>query len=413
MALALFDDPALHRAAAKIWVEAKNLNARCSTLPLHAPGNRIRVGYYSADFHDHATLYLMAEMLETHDRERFELYGFSFGPDASGDMRTRVLPVFEKFIDVRAMSDREVAALSNNLGIDIAVDLKGFTGDGRPGLFAERCAPIQVNFLGYPGTLAADCIDYVIADEIVVSRQAQAEFTEHIVVLPHSYQPNDSKRKISDRVFARDELGLPQDNFVFCCLNNNYKISPEAFDGWMRILTAADKSVLWLMEGSKQAALNLRAEAEARGIDGARLVFAKRMPQAEHLARLRLADLFLDTLPYNAHTTASDALWAGLPVLTLAGRSFAGRVAASLLSALDVTDLIADSQEEYEAKAIAMAHNCEALAETKARLARNRTNSTLFDGRAFARAIEAAYEVMYARHRAGLAPERIEIRDNG
>jgi predicted O-linked N-acetylglucosamine transferase (SPINDLY family) len=266
-----------------------------------------------------------------------------------------------------------------------------------------------VNWLGYPGTMAADWIDYIVADRTVIPGESKSCFTEKVVYLPHSYQVNDSKRRISDRVFTRRELGLPEQGFVFCCFNNNYKILPATFEGWMRILRAVEGSVLWLLEDNPTAARNLRKEAAARGVDSARLVFARRLALDEHLARHRLADLFLDTLPYNAHTTASDALWAGLPVLTCLGRSFAGRVAASLLKAVGLPELITGTQEQYEAKALELARNPAHLRELKDRLERSRTTSPLFDGRLFARHIEAAYEAMHARCQAGLPPEPIEV----
>ncbi|MFZ2030794.1 MAG: tetratricopeptide repeat protein [Vitreimonas sp.] len=405
----LFDDPHLQRMAAQIWTNSKYPSVQTPHQYKLSSSERLRIGYYSADFHDHATTYLMAEMLEGHDRRRFELYGFSFGPDANGGMRARVSSAFEQFLDVRGRSDVEVAALSRDLGIDIAIDLKGFTDESRPGLFAQRCAPIQASFLGYPGTMGADYIDYLIADKVLISSHNRSAFSEKIIYLPGSYQPNDSKRKIEDRAFTREELGLPATAFVFCGLHANYKIFPETFDSWMRILKAVPDSVLWLLDSNATATRNLRDQAEARGATSARLVFAKHMPLGDHLARLRSADLFLDTLPCCAHTTASDALWAGLPVLTRAGESFAGRVAASLLDALELPELIAGSQEDYENKATALATNQQALQTLKSKLHRNRETSSLFKGAVFARNLEAAFEAMNARYQAGLGPADIEV----
>ncbi len=351
----------------------------------------------------------MAELFEAHDASRFELYGFSFGPNKKDEMRARVSSAFDKFVDVTTKSDREVAQLSKDFGIDIAVDLKGYTQDSRTGIFAEGCAPIQVNYLGYPGTMGAEYIDYVIADNTVIPEESQAYFTEKVVYLPHSYQVNDSKRRISDRVFTKQELGLPEKGFVYCCFNNNYKILPETFDGWMRILKAVEGSVIWLFEDNSTVPENLYKEAESRGVDRGRLVFAKPMKPEEHLARYRLADLFIDTLPYNAHTTASDALWAGLPVLTCMGKSFASRVAASLLTAIRLPELISHTQEEYEAMAIELALNAEKFSEIKRKLENNRLATPLFDGKLFTRQIEAAYAEMYSRHQAELAPANIYI----
>ena len=307
------------------------------------------------------------------------------------------------------MNDREVAQLSNQLGIDIAVDLKGHTSDSRTGIFSEGCAPIQLSYLGYPGTMGIDYIDYIIADKIVIPESSQEDFTEKVIYLPHSYQVNDSKRKISDRVFTKAELNLPQNGFIFCCFNRNYKIVPATFDSWMRILTAVEDSVLWLFEDNSTAVSNLRKEAESRGISGGRLVFGKGMNLEDHLARHRMADLFIDTAPYNAHTTASDALWAGLPVLTCMGKSFASRVAGSLLTAIELPELITHSQEDYEAKAIELATNPAMLQELKSKLEKNRLTTPLFNSKLFAKHIESAYEAIYARSQAGLLPENIVI----
>ncbi len=292
----------------------------------------LRVGYFSADFYNHATAWLIAGLFEQHDRAKVEPIAFSFDSVRDDEMAQRLSAGVDRFIDVSRMSDLEVASLARSLEIDIAVDLKGFTSDSRTGIFAARAAPIQVNYLGYPGTMAADYVDYLIADPIVVPMADQGGCSEKIVHLPDSYQVNDSRRVISDRVFDRAECGLPADGFVFCCFNNNYKILAETFDAWTNILRQVDGSVLWLFAENPDAVANLKREAEARGVAAERLVFAERMPVADHLARHRLADLVLDTAPYNAHTTASDALWAGLPVLTCPGESFAGRVAASLLN---------------------------------------------------------------------------------
>ena len=377
----------------------------------HSKRDKIRVGYYSADFHDHATMYLMAELFEKHDRSRFEIIAFSFGPDLQEDiMRMRVVSAFERFIDVRTKSDMEVATLSRELEIDIAVDLKGFTKDSRPDIFAFRAAPIQVNYLGYPGSMGAEYIDYLIADQTLVPEQFQQFYTEKTVYLPDSYQANDSKRRIADKVFTRHECGLPATGFVFCCFNNNYKITPDIFDCWMRILESVDGSVLWLLEDNPLAGGNLRKEAARRGVDTDRLVFAGRMGLPEHLARHRLADLFLDTLPCNAHTTASDALWAGLPVLSCIGESFAGRVAASLLNAIRLPELITSSQEEYEALAIKLANDPDKLLEIRMRLEKNRLTAPLFDSDMFTRHFESALNEMYERYHLGLPPGNIYVK---
>jgi predicted O-linked N-acetylglucosamine transferase (SPINDLY family) len=324
-------------------------------------------------------------------------------------MRKRVSEGFRQFVDVSDQSDLEIAKISRELGIDIAVDLKGFTQDTRIGLFAMGCAPIQVSYLGYPSTMGAPYIDYIVADHILIPNESQQHYTEKIVYMPHSYQVNDSKRKIANRTFTRSELGLPEEGFVFCCFNNNYKILPETFNRWMRLLTAVKGSVLWLLEDNPTAAINLRREAELRGVDASRLIFAKRMKSDEHLARHRVADLFIDTFPCNAHTTASDALWAGLPVLTLMGQSFASRVAASLLNALDLSELITLTQDSYEARAIELAINPDLLEQIKAKLHRNRLTSPLFNGHTFARHLEVAYSQMYNHYALGISPSHIVV----
>lgn len=408
-ALALVDSPDLHMAAAEVYAARHPRSAALGPYAASGPNRKIRVGYYSADFHNHATAYLVGEFLERRNGAAFEISGFSFGPDKKDQMRERLSAAFDNFHEVGGKSDREIARLSRDLGIDIAVDLKGYTEDARTGIFAEGCAPVQVSYLGYPGTMAAPYIDYVIADKVVLPPERQSDFTEKAVYLPHSYQCNDSRRKIAERIFTRGEAGLPATGFVFCCFNNTFKIHPAAFDGWMRILKAVPGSVLWLLEDNAAAKDNLCREAAARGVEGARLVFAKRLPPDEHLARHKLADLFLDTLPYNAHTTASDALWAGLPVLTRLGQAFAGRVAASLLEAVGLSDLVTDDQAAYEAKAIALARDLEKLAQVKGHLAQNRATAPLFDGKLFARHIEAAYQAMFDRYQAGLPPAVIEI----
>jgi predicted O-linked N-acetylglucosamine transferase (SPINDLY family) len=317
---------------------------------------------------------------------------------------------FDRFIDTGALSDKDVALLARSLEIDIGVDLNGFTQGGRTNVFALRSAPIQVNYLGYPGTMGAGYIDYLVADSTLIPEGQQQHYTEKIAYLPDTYQVNDSKRLIAEKLFPKTECGLPEEGFIFCCFNNNFKFTPEIFDIWMRLLSRVEGSVLWLFEGNAAAAKNLRAEAQARGVTPERLVFAKRADLSEHLARHRLADLFLDTLPCNAHTTASDALWAGLPVLTCLGQTFAGRVAASLLNGVGLPELITRSLDEYEALALELATNPQKLLSLKQTLAANRSTRPLFDTALFTKHIESAYVSMWKRHRAGLAPEHIYVR---
>jgi predicted O-linked N-acetylglucosamine transferase (SPINDLY family) len=311
---------------------------------------------------------------------------------------------------VCAKSDREVAELSRNLEIDIAVDLKGFTAEARTGIFAYRAAPVQVSYLGYAGTMGAPYIDYLIADATLIPPESRRHYAEQLAYLPHSYQVNDRKRQVADRPFTRAELGLPADGFVFCCFNNTCKITPTTFDGWMRILRQVPGSVLWLLGDNETAQANLGREAEARGVAAARVVFAPCRPLAEHLARLRAAGLFLDTLPYNAHTTASDALWAGVPVLTCMGESFAARVAASLLNAVGLPELITTTPEQYEQLAVALARDPQKLGPLRDKLQRNRLTAPLFDTEAFTRHLEDAYAQMHERWQAGLGPDSIVVK---
>jgi predicted O-linked N-acetylglucosamine transferase (SPINDLY family) len=371
--------------------------------------DRIRVAYLSGDFHNHATAYLMAGLFEKHDRRQFEISAISFGPDAADEMRNRLRVAFDQFIDVRDKNDREAALLLREMEVDIAVDLKGFTMDSRVGILAHRPAPIQVNYLGYPGTMGADYMDYIIADRHVIPPGHQAFYTEKIVYLPDSYQVNDSRRRISEHTSSRAESGLPESGFVFCCFNNNYKITPQIFDVWMRLLRRCERSVLWLLDDNAAAVNNLRREAESRGVAPQRLVFAPRVPLAEHLARHRLADLFLDTLPYNAHTTASDALWAGLPVLTCLGDAFAGRVAASLLNAVGLPELVVNSLEQYENLALKLATDGNLLTKIKSGLSRGRMAHPLFDTDRFRRHLEAAYVAMWQRSQRGETPESFAV----
>ena len=404
----LTDQPRLHQIMASTY-SASISQSSPQPCPQPAPHPKIRIGYYSSDFRNHAVAFHIAEFFELHDRSRFELYGFAFGPDSQDAIRQRISAACTEFIDVDAMSDDDVVQLSRDVGIDIAVDLNGYTKNHRIGIFERRCAPIQLQYMGYPGTMGADYMDYAVADHTVVPAENQQYFTEKILYLPHCYQVNDRQRKISDRVFSKEELGLPPQGFVFCCFNNNYKILPATFDGWMRILQAVPGSVLWLFEDNPTAAKNLRQHAQERGVAPERLVFAKLIPLEEHLARQHMADLFLDTLPYNGHATASNALWTGLPLLTCMGQSFASRVAASLLKAIDVPELITTTQAEYEARAIELAQDPAQLQAIKQKMEQNRLTTPLFNTPLFTKHMQVAYEAMHERYQAGLEPDHIEI----
>ena len=394
--LEMTDDPQRQLAFARAWAEEKFGGIRPGDFKRAEPGERIRIGYFSADFHRHATMYLMARLFELHDRTQFEIHAFSYGANAQDEMRSRLLDAVDAFHDVADLDDREIAALANARGIDIAVDLKGYTTGGRPGIFAHRASPVQVSYLGYPGTTGADFIDYILADAITIPDELREYYSETVVRLPHSYQVNDNRRRISDEKIARADVGLPEDGFVFCCFNNNYKITPAEFDIWMRLLRQIDGSVLWLLRDSEIAAANLRREAQKRGVDPSRLVFADRAGLPVHLARHRCADLFLDTFTVNAHTTASDALWAGVPVITKLGSAFAARVAASLLHALDLPELVTETAADYETLALDLATDPSKLAALKSKLAANRLTAPLFDTERSTRDIEAIYQRLHA-----------------
>ena len=407
--LSINDDTFLHKKASEIFIQDKYpSNLILGPISRRSKNKKIKIGYFSADFKNHAVSYLSAELFEIHDKSQFETYAFSLAR-SEDEMRGRLYEVFDHFFDVDDRSDLEIARLARNLGIDIAVDLTGITEASRTGIFSYRAAPIQVNYLGYPCTMGADYIDYIIADKTIIPLNSQQYYSERVVYLPNSYQVNDRKRLISDRQFTRQELGLPVNAFVFCCFNNNFKILPETFEGWMQILKAVEGSVLWLFQDNHWAVGNLREEAQKQGIDAQRLVFAERMPLSDHLARHHQADLFLDTFPYNAHTTSSDALWVGLPVLTLTGKSFASRVAASLLNTIGLPELITNNKNEYEALAIELAKNPLKLADIKFKLDNNRLTTPLFDTSLFVKHLEMAYVQMMKRYHADLKPDYISI----
>lgn len=409
--LAIDARPGQQRARAAAYAQQRFGNI----VPLPAPhpvarnDKRLRIGYFSADFHEHATMFLMISQLEAHDRSRFDIHAFSYGPSPDDAMNRRVRAAVEHYHDVRTSSDEDVARLARQLGIDIAVDLKGYTQHGRCGIFAFRAAPVQISYLGYPGTLALPTMDYLLADATVIPEPQARHYTESIICLPNSYQVNDHKRPIAPRCPTRTEAGLPESGVVFCSFNNAYKIRPPEFAIWMRLLEQVPGSVLWLLAGRDEVAVNLRREAAAHGIDPQRLVFASRCPNPEHLARHALADLFLDCFNYNAHTTASDALWAGLPVLTTPGESFASRVGASLLTAVGLPELIASDDREYEDIALSLARNPQQLRELRQRLQANRLQCPLFDTQRFTRDLETAYRLVWEKHLAGRKPAHIAV----
>ena len=372
--------------------------------------DKILVAYVSPDFREHPVGHLTAGIFEAHDRSRFETIGISLGIDDHGALRSRISASFDRFIDCRQKATRDIAELMRSLEVDIAVDLAGYTADSRTGIFAYRPVPIQVNYLGYPSTLGTDYMDYILADRFVIPEEHQPYFDEKVVYLPDTYLPTDSSLKVAERTPERSEFGLPEEGFVYCSFNHAYKINPEVFDRWMHILERVPGSVLWLMKLNHSAEGNLRKEAKARGVDPDRLIFATRVPLVEdHLARYRLADLFLDTTPYNAHTTASDALFVGLPVLTYLGNAFAGRVAAGLVNAIGVPELVTHSLEEYEEVAVTLGHNKARLCDLKTRLAINKDTHPLFDTRRMCRGIESAFQGMWDRWQKGEPPQSFSV----
>jgi predicted O-linked N-acetylglucosamine transferase (SPINDLY family) len=367
--------------------------------------DRIRIAYLSTDFRIHAVSSLIVGCLERHDKTRFETIAVSFGIDDGSEVRKRIKGAFDRFIDAQDTRDRAVAETLRELEVDIAIDLNGYSGERRTEVLAHRPAPIQVNYLGYPGTMALPFMDYIIADRFVIPRENEPYFAEKIAYLPHSYLPNDDRRPIAAETPTRAAAHLPEKGFVFACANAAYKIAPEIFDVWMRLLTAVEGSVLWLQQTNPAATANLRREAAARGVAPERLLFAHYLPRAEdHLARLRLADLFLDTLPFNAHSTACDALWAGLPVLTCMGHAFAGRVGASLLHAVGLPELVTASLGEYETLAQSLALSPERLSAIRAKLLQNRATAPLFDTARHTRYLESAYATMVERLQSGQPP---------
>lgn len=409
--LSLSSSPSQQKRFADRWagrILADGASRLWSPQPDRRDGERIRVGYLSSDFHEHATAYLMAELIERHDRARFEVVAYSYGPERTGDMGRRIAGAFDRFVEIGPLTNPVAARKIHADGIDILVDLKGYTQGSRTDILAWRPAPIQVNYLGFPGTLGEGLADYVIVDPVIAPMADQPHYAERIVQLPHSYQPNDGKRVIGS-IPTRADCGLPDGAFVFCSFNNSYKLTPETFDAWMRLLGRLPRAVLWLIEPNGEVKDNLRAEAARRGVAPERLLFAPRIKLSDHLARHACADLFLDCLPYNAHTTASDALWAGLPVLTQEGTTFAGRVASSLLQAVGLPELVTHSAEDYEALAVRLATEPGLLDGFRRRLAADRLSAPLFDAPRYTRNLEAAYARMVEIQRAGRPPEAFAV----
>jgi protein O-GlcNAc transferase len=410
--LSLEDAPEHHRLRSELYGKSKLIQKPLplAPKPLQKP-KRLRIGYFSADFKDHPVSHLISKMLEQHNRNHFEIYAYSIGPEKNDNIRQRIVNAVDVFDDVSTMNDRDVALLARQDKIDIAVDLTGYTTNSRSGIFSYRAAPIQINYLGYPGTMGSDSIDYIISDPIVIPNHLQKHYSENIILMPNSYMATDNTRPVSSIPITRLEAGLPEDGFVFCCFNNNYKISPAEFDIWMRLLTRVKGSVLWLRKSNNWSEDNFSKEAQNRGVDSSRLIFAGRKPMDEHLARHKLADLFLDTFAFNAHTTATEALWAGLPVVTKLGKGFAARVAGSLLTAIGLSELITETEQEYEALILDLATNPERLASLKDKLVANRLSKPLFDTELFTKHLEDGYQQAYQRYFEGLEPNTITVRD--
>lgn len=408
---AIAETPADAQACSRIWAKDKypQIPGRPHDRASRKDHKKIRIGYVSGEFRQQATAILMAGLYERHDRDRFEIVAIDSGGNDQSPMRTRLEKTFDRWIGITGLSDEQAADVIRDAGIDILVNLNGYFGEARMGVFARRPAPIQVNYLGFPATLGASYIDYIIADAVVIPPTDQRFYDEQVVYLPSCYQANDDRGRPIAKAPSRADAGLPQKAFVFCNFNTAYKLTPQTFDSWMRILKQVEDSVLWLLDSAAPFAANLRREAEARGVSADRLIFAPELPTDEHLARLGLADLFLDGLPYNAHTTASDALWAGVPIVTCKGSAFPGRVAASLLGAVGLSELVTDSAEAFEAMAMGLATDSKALKNVRDRLAGNRDKSALFDTDRFRKNIEAAYTKMWERWLAGDKPSAFAV----
>ena len=408
--LSLEDAPARHKKRAEILVQnsfsQKPLPFNFKVKEKYKP---IRIAYFSSDFKEHAVAYLLARVFEKHDRSMFKVYGYSIKGTKKDSMHARVISAFDEFKDFSDVSDKEAASIAREDGIDIAIDLNGYTANSRTGIFAYRAAPIQINYLGFPGTMGADFIDYIIADKSLIPENSQEFYSEKPIYLPHTYMPTDNTREISTKPITRTEMGLPEDSFVFCCFNNNYKVTSEEFDIWMRILGQVTNSVLWLRKSNEWSEANFIKEAKKRNIDSSRLIFAGKLDMKEHLARHRLADLFLDTFNYNAHTTTCEALWTGLPVVTKMGKGFAARVAGSLLKAIDLNELITETKEDYEALILELATNSKKLSKIKEKLESNRLSKPLFNTELYTRCLENSYFEAYKNYSQGNKPKIINV----
>ena len=409
----LYDSSDLLNKVTKLWIKQFNHDQRINEFQINRDYSKINIGYYSADFRDHPVGHLIVKMIESHDKSKFNIYGFYLGNKhkQNDEYHLRLKKAFTKFYDVSKMSDEEISSLSKNKKIHIAIDLMAHTGghESRFGIFLKKCAPIQINFLGYPGTSASDKIDYIIADRTVIPEKNKKFFSEKIIYLPNSYQPSEKNRKLSIKNLNRKDLNLPDDNFIFCCFNTNTKILPSVFKLWIDILKRVPKSILWLISDKSDVKKNLKLEFKKKNIEPERIIFSDKLHISEHLARIKFADLFLDTFPYNAHTSCSDSIWAGLPVLTLEGDSFQSRVASSLLKTSGLNELIAKNKDEYIRKAVHIANNKEHLNYLKNKLINSRESNPLFDNKSFANNIEKAYLIVLEKYFNKEDPEDIYL----
>ena len=378
--------------------------------PLKKTG-RIRIGYFSSDFKKHPVAYLIAKVIELHNRDKFEIFAYSLMDNLEDELQKRLINSFDVFKDVSKLSDKEVAILCRQNNIDIAIDLNGYTQNSRSSIFAYRAAPIQINYLGFPGTMGAKFIDYIIADQYLIPPDNSKYFTEKQLHLPNTFMPTDNSREFSNRFISRQEMGLPDEAFVFCCFNNNYKITDVEFDIWMRLLIKVKGSILWLRRSNEQSNQNIMIAAQKRNIDPSRLVFADKLPMDEHLSRHKLADLFIDTFAFNAHTTTTEALWAGLPVVTKQGQGFATRVAGSLLNSIGLSELITSSESEYESLILELAMNPNKLRKVKEKLNKNRLSQPLFNTELYTEHLENGYLTAYQNYYDGKDPENIIVKE--
>ena len=408
--MALVDDVEFQQKVSSIY--SKDRFPKSNLLPEiknHPKHKKIRIGYFSGDFREHPVSTLTAGLYENHDRDCFEIYAFSYGPDTNDDMNLRIKAGVDYFHDVQSMSNKDIVLLSRSLEIDIGVDLGGYTASAKTDIFAMSTAPIQLSYIGFLGTMGADYYDYLISDLTIIPKKNQKHYSEKIIYLPY-FQANDSDQAYSITNLSRKDIGLPEKGFVFCCFNNTYKFTPLTFDSWSQILKSVPDSVLLLYASNKTAEKNLTKEITRRGIDSERIVFGKHLPIGEYLGRYKVVDLFLDTNPYNAGTTSSDALRMGLPVITCQGQSFSSRMGASILKAINMPELITSTQKEYESKAIELAMNPQKMREIKEKLAKNIKTAPLYNTPLFTKHLESAYEKIYERYHDNLKPEHIYVK---